>query len=299
MQDQISGFYDERIAKIVLNEHAEQLQISRAVSEFTVEIPATVKFFSMPEKYGHLRPSLGNLWGDVFTKDSQNKAHLVGKVSQPDFKHNYYPNNEVATGIKWRGSLPQLACFEKIRGGNTPNIQLNIWIEYYYLIDTDIHPAPPLRTESRNSWLNYSLELSKELWVDRLRKIDFLENILIEIPLPSSPNSPWDEVWKAMVDAREAFEKGGTTAWKDCIVSCRLALEEWQKIEKEDMGAGWKSPSPVDRQLRTKEQRLDNIRWHLLQLAHYSAHTHADRWAREDALIMLSTLSALLVERNP
>ena len=299
MQDEISGIYGERIAKIIFNEPADQLRIIRTVSEFTVEIPITIRFRTMPDELEHLYPTLNYLWGEVFTANRPNDNYAVGKISQLDFKEDFSPNWDSVSKIKWSGNLSSLALFEKIRDGGTPKIQLSMHGEYYYSVDVKSPKTPRIRTESKTFWLNYNIEISKDLWIDRLRKIDFLENVLIEIPLPTSPASPWDEVWKALVDARIAFEKGGATAWKDSVVSCRLALEKWQGIEKEDMGPGWKSPPPADRRLRTKEQRLDNIRWHLLQLAHDSAHSHADKWSREDALLMLSTLSALLAKRNP
>ena len=81
----------------------------------------------------------------------------------------------------------------------------------------------------------------------------------------------------------------------------RLALERWQKIpnEKEDQGPGWKRPTQDELKDRTKKQRFDNLRWHLLQACHRGAHTGADEWTRDDAVLLLSTLSALLAERKP
>jgi hypothetical protein len=99
-------------------------------------------------------------------------------------------------------------------------------------------------------------------------------------------------VWHALRDARDSFDTGGSTGWKNCVTAVRLALEEWRKIEQEDKGL-------ADTQARTKIQRIDNLRWHLIQLAHYAAHTKADEWTRDDALLALSTLSALLAVRKP
>lgn len=298
MQNEINGIYGEKIAKINFNEPADHLRIIRNATEFIVEIPIVILFGSMPDELKHLRPSLNHLWGEVYVSNN-NKNYSVGKILQLDFKEDFRPNNDTQARIKWSGNLSSLALFEKIRNGMAPKIQLSLHGEFYYVVEIDKPKTPGLRTESRTFWLNYNVEIPKDLWVKQLRNIDFLENILIEIPLPVSPGSDWEDVWKAMIDARDSFEKGGTTAWKDSIVSCRLALEKWQKIEKEDMGPGWQSPSVTDRSSRTKKQRLDNLRWHLLQLAHYSAHSHADEWKRDDALIMISALSALLAERNP
>lgn len=65
---------------------------------------------------------------------------------------------------------------------------------------------------------------------------------------------------KALVNARKAFEQGGSTGWKGYVTAVRLALEKWQGIEKEQMGPGWSTPSQADRRARTKKERLDNLR---------------------------------------
>lgn len=132
-----------------------------------------------------------------------------------------------------------------------------------------------------------------------LRKLGIAENVLFEIPLPRSPLGSWDEVWRALVEARDTFEHGGSTGWKGCVTAVRQALKKWQEIEKEDMGLGWKAPTPQERDTRNKVQRIDNLRWHLLQLAHYGPHSYADEWSRDDALLMLAGLSTLLAVRKP
>src|SRR3990167_2125734 len=89
------------------------------------------------------------------------------------------------------------------------------------------------------------------------------------------------------MEARDAFEQGGTTGWKTCGAAVRRALENWQEIEKGDMVPGWESQSRQERENRTKRQRLDILRWYLLQLAHLAVHSSANEWSRDDALLML------------
>jgi hypothetical protein len=103
---------------------------------------------------------------------------------------------------------------------------------------------------------------------------------------------------QALLDARNAFEQGGSNAWQSTVTSIRLALEKWRGIQQEDQGAGWTRPSRSDLESRTKKQRLDALRWHLMQIAHLGPHSGADEWSRDDALLMLTTLSVLLAERN-
>ena len=125
------------------------------------------------------------------------------------------------------------------------------------------------------------------------------DNVVVEIPLPPNPSPEWAPIWQAIATARDSLARGGDTAWKSAIVECRHALELWQKLEREDHGPGWKAPSNEDRQSRTRRQRLDNIRWDLLQCAHEAAHSPAGKWTREEAALVLSALAALLAIRNP
>ncbi len=292
----IRGFFDDHIASVEFNENS--FRIKRAAFGFTIEILISIYFGKLHNE--RLRPVLKNLRGGITAKDKSGESFVVGDVAQPEFQEEYrLSRNGTESSVFWSGSLANLALFEKIRDGGVPEIELSVHGELAYLFKTQEMENIRLHTESRTFWLNSLISFPKETWVKKLRTFGVLENILVEIPLPSSPPAPWDKVWKAFIEARQSFEQGGSTAWKNCVVSSRLALELWQKIEKEDMGAGWKSPSPPDRQSRTKEQRLDNIRWHLLQYAHYSAHSHADMWTRKDALLMLTMLSTLLAKREP
>ena len=300
MEDRIQGRFGEHIARVKFNEPAENLQIRRTVSTFSVEIPITIEFGTRPDQLMHLQPCLNYLWGDVYVAVESNNNRCIGRIDQLDFKHEYRRGNgSVVSKIVWSGNLAELSFFERVRNGSRPKINFSAHGELCYLAEQETHGMPEMRSASYPFWLSAHIEFSKEIWVDRLRKIDCLENILLEIPLPTSPPNPWDEVWAALVDARNAFEHGGATAWKNCIVSIRLGLEKWRAIEKEDFGTGGHDPTSQERQSRTKAQRLDNIRFHLLHYAHFSAHTHADQWTRDDAVLMISTLSALLSIRKP
>lgn len=98
-------------------------------------------------------------------------------------------------------------------------------------------------------------------------------------------------VWEGLRNARIAFEQGESTGWKGCVMGVRLALENWQKIEPEDLSQNEKTK-------RTKRQRLDHLRWSLLQIGHFLSHNGAEECSRDDALLLLSTLSRLLAERT-
>jgi len=190
-------------------------------------------------------------------------------------------------------SLVQLAIYEKIRDGRQPKFEIRLTGELCFLLPTN-HPYHSVRSEPhRFSDRTGGLRVSypKEVWVEMLRGLGIAENVLVEIPLPQSPPAPWDEVWANLVAARKHFEQGGTTGWSSCILAVRQALEKWRDIEPPNMG-------PADPTKRSKKERLDNLRLALHQCTHVWIHKDEEA-SRDDALLMLSTLSALLGERKP
>jgi hypothetical protein len=68
-------------------------------------------------------------------------------------------------------------------------------------------------------------------------------------------------------------------------------LEKWRDIEGVNIG-------PTDPTKRNKAERLNNLRQALHQCTHIWIHKDEES-SRDDALLMLSTLSALLAERKP
>lgn len=233
------------------------------------------------------------------------------------FVQNYETNSDVQLGIAkddswyfagydseirliWTDALSALALIEKYRNGKPPQFRIEFRAETCWLLDhIDMQGRHRIRALPQYTGGNAKVTYPMETWIKMLRELKIAENILVEIPLPGVPPAPWDKVWNALVEARNAFDQGGSTGWKGCVTAVRLALEEWQKIEKEDMGPGWAAPSHNDLRNRTMQQRVDNLRWHLVQLAHLGAHSGAENWSRDDALLMLSTLSALLSVRKP
>ena len=72
----------------------------------------------------------------------------------------------------------------------------------------------------------------------------------------------------------------------------RHALDQWNKIEPVKM-----LPADQPRKEWAKKDRLDGLRRQLRECTHPAA--HGESWSRDEALLMLSTLSALLAVRNP
>lgn len=199
--------------------------------------------------------------------------------------------------LSWDWTLPAWVVYERLRAGKDPQFAVTVSGDIRYVLtgESGKEPCSIAIAFYRSGQVVYS----QRAWTDMLRAMNLRDAVLIEIPFPSDPPNGWEPIWQALRDARDSFDAGGATGWKNCIASIRHALEEWQDLEKEDQGPGWHAPNKVERESRTKQQRIDNIRWHLIQLAHYAAHTRADEWTRDDALLALSTLCSLLAVRRP
>lgn len=192
-----------------------------------------------------------------------------------------------------------LACYEKFRNGARPRFRVTVLAELCYLVPQ--LTGWRVRTEPQQVSGDVEITYPTDVWVRMVRGLGVSLSVLLEVPLPGRPAKSWDAVWQALAEGITAFERGGETGWKGCGTAVRLALDEWRNIdgEREDMGPGWTPPSRDDREARTRRQRLDNIRWHLREYAHLAAHTGAEHWTRDDAVLMLSTCAALLALRNP
>lgn len=281
------------VGQIIFNDAPAQLIANRTATGFNLTIPATIELEHASSSAPC--PMLSNLWGTI-SVDMESGAEMELGIIKDDWW--YIGGKSESAKLVWSGLISALTKYEIIRDGKSPILKIKLHGETCWLLP-NIDKTYLIRSGPYNFSDKVQITYPQEVWIKMLRGLQVAENILVEIPLPNSPPAPWDEVWNALIEARNAFEQGGSTGWKSCANAVRLALENWQKIEKEDTGPGWKSPTVQERENRTKRQRFDNLRWHLLQCAHLAPHSSADEWSRDDALLMISTLSTLLVEREP
>jgi hypothetical protein len=313
-----------RIGSISIVRSPNHLHAVRTASGFEMPVPIAITLRCRPQNEPILL--VDRLRGRVFVKDNADSI-CVGRLEGESSHSAGISGGEsydykTDTHLKWTGTLADLAYIEKCRDGDAPKLQMEVQGEWCFLLpvidEITEEKWNELSEQQQRRFQQYShfrirtdfqraysrmgfIEVAypREVWIAMIRKLGIAENVFLEVPLPPSPADPWTAVWKALVDARNAFEKGGTTGWQGTVTSVRLALEKWRAIEPENQGAGWVSPSRQDRESRTKKQRLDALRWHLMQTAHLGPHTGADEWSRDDAVLMLSTVSALLAERKP
>lgn len=295
---EIRSYGDTYVGSVAFDESPQRLHAERTADGFRLQLPIKISF-KMVQR-GKPMPLLGNFHGIIYAGEDQGPKMQVGEMrldrwhkggfyDKPEHGGVYSQNDYMI----WSGSLAQLAVYEKIRDGRQPKFEIRFAGELCFLLPTE-HEYHYVRSEPDqffNRSGNLRVSYPKEVWVEMLRGLGVAENVLVEIPLPQSPPAPWDEVWANLVSARNHFEQGGSTGWSSCILAVRQALEKWRDIEQPNTGSG-------DPKNRSKRERLNNLRLALHQCTHIWIHRD-DEATRGDALLMLSTLSALLAERKP
>jgi hypothetical protein len=277
--------YPMTVGEWTFDEAPPRLEGRRTADGVAITIPASLRL-KWNEEYLAM---VSNLRADVYTENGLE----LGQAVSHDYFRPSKPEGNFQANLTWRASFAALAQFEQKRNGQPPVLVLHCTADVSHLqppppdryVTFATAPPAPRRNELR-------VRYPREKWVDLLRELKVAENILLEMPMPPARPAPWDKVWNAVLDARKSFDQGGETGWKSCVTSIRLALEAWREIEKTDFG-------PEKKEDWTKAQRLNQIRYALLQMAHLAAHSPASEWTRDDAQALLAMLSGLLLMRRP
>lgn len=246
----------------------------RAISGFRVQLPALLTFRRPSDS--QLPLVLENLATAISHRDHDRKVSLgLARCSG----HLRTDHREAPITFDWEFPLSALAPYEQLRCGQPPVFDVMVSGDIRYVL-----PGQPGREPVSVAHQFHEpgqVSYQRDVWVRMLRSLNLQDAVIIEIPFLGDAPAGWEAVWSALRDARDSFDRGGSTGWNSCVAKVRLTLEEWKKVESEDNGPGWKRPSSADLQSRTKAQRIDNLRWHLHQLAHLAPHTRADDWRRE------------------
>jgi len=290
---EIKNQHSEKVAEIAFVDDPVNLGCFRTTTGFKLSIPAKLSLVIV--RKDDPIPMISNLKGDVFVSNALGITVDVGRLEHDSWHSAGWSSNGGWSDpsqilLMWRGTLNELAFCEKLREGREPQFQIQLRGELCYLLPSG-HPRYQIRTHPQLIYGDTTIRYPKEVWVKELRKIGVLENVLVEVPLPRAPPEPWDRVWENLIEARDAFEHGGSTGWNGCVLGVRQALEKWKDIEGQEQ-------IPSDLRQRSKRERLTNLRHALHNCAHLWIHDQDD-CSRDDALLMLSTLAALLAERKP
>jgi len=221
--------------------------------------------------------------------------------------HFIQPGQKTQIHLEWQGSMAALEAFESQRAGAEPQFFLNCRgnIEFLDTLTVAVPSNPSttkdisVRTTPMSIWCQVALSFPKDAWVAALNNAGLRQAILLEIPLPPNRSEPWAVVWQAVDEARRYFDQGGTTGWNGCVMATRKALDAWQKIEGEKAEWSPDKPSRETLEAQSKGEQFKGLRWQLLQCAHLAPHSPDTEWTRDDAILMLATLSGLLTVRKP
>ena len=281
----------EDIGSITFDEPEETLAGGKTGSGFRLRLPATVNL-EQP-KGSPYEILLDNVRVVFQAQGMEFGVARCDRLRTPTMKNT-------PIFFSWDWTLPMLAVYEAQRAGNVPQFTAWLYGDLYYRLEGKDWKQEVLSVPfpfNNNGVIKYS----RETWTKTLRKMNVLDTVVVEIPFPSDPPSDWDQIFECLREARDAFDKGGSSGWKGCATGVRVALEKWSKKEKESPspGPGWAVPDPKLLHSRTKRERTDAVRWHVYQLAHYLVHNQAAECDREDAALVLAVLSALLAVRKP
>jgi hypothetical protein len=276
------------------NEALRRMGARRTASGFVFWPPAALK---LNRQTGDWQPMVSNVRADIFYDDNSGFQLGIGRddtIYVPGVRE--YEQN-LTLSLAWHGADEILQMIDKRRNGGPTKF----WISCSGEIC--IVPSDPTRNILRGPpetfHRDFKVEYSADAWTSLMENVATVGAVLVEVPVRNDLPPAWGTIYAALKEARRHVARGGDDGWKACVAAVRTALEEWRKIETEDQGPGWHAPTPTDRAARTKAQRRDGLRWHLLQYAHLAHHSPSDHWERNDAILAFATLSALLAGRDP
>lgn len=287
----------QRTVGSITFERPQRLSAYRTAAGFDIRLPLTIRL-QLASALDPC-PMLSNVSAVIVAMNKAENALTVGHARQEGWVTGAVKEWSGPSELVWTDALPVLLAYERFRDGGPPRFRIAVTAELCHLVPPALAGTRRWRTEPWVVHGEAEVVYPTEAWVQMLKELGVAQPVLIEVPLSASPPTPWDAVWRAVAEAGTAFDRGGETGWKASVSAVRLALDEWRGIEREQPGPGWKPPSREELEKWTTRERIDGIRWLLRHYANLAPHTGAEQWTRDDAVLMLSTLSALLVVREP
>jgi hypothetical protein len=232
---------------------------------------------------------LSDLTVDLLVHRSDGDKWLLGSGS---FTEMLTPANQaldLARSVEVRCSPRGLAQYEVFRDGGPVRLRCEVRGIIYGLLKAGgaehlSDPSPVFGS--------MEIEWSREDWTNALNSCGLSTSVLVEIPLPLAGEGVTDDGRKALLDAFEAFNHGGATAWKNAVGHIRPYLEAWKKQER------LPETDPKDGSVADRTWKLLNLRDALYKCCHLWVHEPKSSCTRSDALLALATFSSLLQVRQ-
>ena len=262
----------------------DSLSSERTIDGFKIFLPFTL---TLPRIHQDRSLLISNLRGIVYTSlRSQAGIELGRLVSDTTYYAAPWTKDTPCT-LRWSASMGALVRYEEIRANGPVEFQVELFMDILEERSGVLAaPTAPIFGRERISY-------SAELWARLLTNLRIVETIMLEIPFACQSPKGWERVWSEISNARAALQKSGEAARRECGLAVRLAFEEWKKIEPERIDATKRLRD------RSKQERLDALRQDLKNFADLSVHTAVEDWSREEVLLMLTALCALIKLRDP
>jgi len=216
-------------------------------------------------------------------REGEDGRHYVGTLtstSAPDAltASLYSGDRQLSLGIDL--DLRRLDAVERLRAGGH--------LVFHATVRGRVRRAAATGQLEKISTTQTTLRVNAGTWLEVLARVGYRETLLIEVPIPDAEDvlaTPIDRLKKA----RSAFDRGD---WREAVAGCRNALET---LETALGDKGILDPASKD---RSKHERYRHLRRQLLPLCHSAKHddevTERFVWDREDALALLTSVSAVL-----
>lgn len=255
-----------------------KLTVQRGFNVVSINIPLDLELRERESRKGYV---LSRVAADL--KDGENRWLLGSGFVNGIFRPVTRP---IPMHLEVRCSPRALAQYEALRNGDPVHLTCDVRAEIQRL-----EVSGQLLAEPDGVYGSIGVKFSKEDWNSALRSCGLSASVVVEIPFPLTDADVDDHGLRALLDAFEAFEHGGTTAWKDSIGHIRPHLQKWIELEPLDKVASKepKDGSPVDR-----TWKLLNLRDALYKCCHFWIHESKSACTRQDALLALSTFASLL-----
>ncbi len=187
----------------------DQFPAIRTLAGIKLQIPASVNFeFANPLLLENLRAAVSV--GAPPTGMEIGTARYEEPIPTPRRKMSVLFSMDL--------TVETLAAYEILRDGGEP--------EFYLAVSGDVRRMLPcqiahrqIATTSDTDTFRATVQIrySRESWTRMLRAVDFRDSVMIEIPFTSKSPDGWDGIWKALRDARHAFDSGGSTGWRSAV----------------------------------------------------------------------------------
>jgi hypothetical protein len=232
---------------------------------------------------------LSGLTVDILVQHSGNETWLLGSGSHAEILRSANSPLKFTRSVDIRCSPRALAQYEGFRDGSPVRLRCEVSGKICGLlkaggIDCLSNPMPV--------FCSMDIEWSREDWTNALNSCGLSTSVLVEIPLPLVGDGLPDDGRKALIDAVEAFNHGGATAWKNSVGHIRPYLEAWRKQER------LPETEPKDGSVADRTWKLLNLRDALYKCCHLWVHEPKSSCTRRDAQLALATFSSLLQVRQ-